>query len=250
MSNDINLAALMSSLTGWEKIGYVGLSIVIVGVVGEGIHDFTEFGFKWWRKHGGRVSVLVLIVGLAIEGVAQVNANNTSGRIIALLATQAANSQEKAAGLEREAAQLQLDLARLKAPRSLSKDAQSRVADKIRPIGSKPFTVGEGAMEPGSQLDTQLIDTLIDGGWTVVLPKNVMTSRESRAAATFSDEFGVVVSFSENRREEFSSAVEELVKALNDEGIVTKSHEMPEKLPLGAINQDDTINILIAPKPP
>ena len=76
---------------------------MILGVVGEGIHDLTAwFKSTFWGPTGGRISVLILVVGLAVEGIAQVNANNATAQIIAALSNETANSRLKTAQLEKE----------------------------------------------------------------------------------------------------------------------------------------------------
>lgn len=103
MAQDIDLNALMSSLSFWEKAGYVGLAAVLIGVVGETIHEFASRPrWSWWGPKGGRLSALILIAGLAIEGVAQINANSISGRVIAFLGNEEASTRERAANLEKE----------------------------------------------------------------------------------------------------------------------------------------------------
>lgn len=83
---------------------------MIIGVAAEGIHDFTVwFKQTWWGPHGGRLSVLILIVGLAIEGVAQVNANSTSGQFIAFLGKEAADERARTAEIEKVAAWRRID---------------------------------------------------------------------------------------------------------------------------------------------
>jgi hypothetical protein len=130
---------LISSLSCWETAGYVGLLIVIVGVAGEGVHDFTSwFKQTWWGPHGGRAAILVLIIGLAVEGVGQVKANSTSGQIIAFLGNEAAATRERAASLEKEAVALRLQLAERTAPlveRRLRPDQIATLVSELRGHG-------------------------------------------------------------------------------------------------------------------
>src|SRR5205085_10039529 len=98
MAAEIDLNALMSSLSRWEIAGYVSVSAVAVGVIGEFIHDFVpslKRRFKWWDTWGGKVSGLVLIAALAAELVTQVKANSTSGQIIAFVSDRSANAIER-----------------------------------------------------------------------------------------------------------------------------------------------------------
>jgi hypothetical protein len=113
MASEIDLNALMSSLSFWEIAGYLSLFAVAIGVAGEFVHDFVPSLKRksgWWNSWGGKVSALVLIVALASELVTEVKANSISGQIIAFLSDRAAQTRERAATLENEAAQLRVDL--------------------------------------------------------------------------------------------------------------------------------------------
>src|SRR5215471_10655139 len=113
MALAVDLNALMASLSFWEMAGYVSLSAVAIGVAGEFVHDFVpslKRKSAWWNAWGGKASGLVLIAALAAELFAQVRTNVTTDQITAVRNDQAADTRERAAGLEREAAQLRLDL--------------------------------------------------------------------------------------------------------------------------------------------
>src|SRR6266481_2131962 len=105
MASEIDLNALMASLSLWEIAGYVSVFAVAIGVAGEFVHDFVP-SFRrqsaWWNSWGGKVSGLLLIAALAAELVTQVKANSISGQIIAVLSNEAATTRERAAVLERE----------------------------------------------------------------------------------------------------------------------------------------------------
>ena len=68
----------------------------------------------------------MLVAGLAIEGVAQLNANNTSDQIIAVLGKEEADANEQIARL---------------APRRLSGDAKSNMATSLRGGASLPIVI-------------------------------------------------------------------------------------------------------------
>jgi hypothetical protein len=115
MASDTALNALMASLSSWEIAGYASFAAVVIGVAGEFVHDFIpslKKRFPWWNSWGGKVSGLVLIIALAAELITQVKTNNISGQIIAFLSDQAASARERAASLEKQAAQLRVDLER------------------------------------------------------------------------------------------------------------------------------------------
>ncbi len=106
MASDIS--ALISALSCWELAGYAALAAVVVGVIGESIHEFIPwFGSVWWRTNGGKASALLLIAGLAAEGITQVKTNSISGQIIAFLNERAGRLEKEAADAKERAALIQ-----------------------------------------------------------------------------------------------------------------------------------------------
>lgn len=129
MAPDADLKSLIDALSWWERVGYLGLSLVIIGVVGEGIHDFTSwFMTTWWSSGGGRASVLILIAGLAIEGIGQVNVNSTSEQLVALET--------------KETAALKLEITRLKSSRFLNPQQQDEFVTVMRPFAGQRISFG------------------------------------------------------------------------------------------------------------
>ena len=85
----LDVAALMSESSFWETAGYCAAGIVTLGVAGEAVTELT----KWIRSDAlkrfvERVSVLMLLLGLAGEILAQVQANNKNSLIVGLLQRQ------------------------------------------------------------------------------------------------------------------------------------------------------------------
>jgi hypothetical protein len=100
MASDIS--ALISALSYWEAAGYAALAAVLIGVIGESIHQFVPWPSSgWWRANGGKASALILIAGLASEGITQVETNSTSGQIIADLNLQEATLSQRNLAFER-----------------------------------------------------------------------------------------------------------------------------------------------------
>jgi hypothetical protein len=94
-----DIPALKSAQSWWELAGYVSLATVLIGVIGESVHEFfTRFGSSWWRLIGGKASALVLIAGLAAEGITQVKTNSISDQITAVLDRENLEIREKVAG--------------------------------------------------------------------------------------------------------------------------------------------------------
>jgi hypothetical protein len=95
---DLDISSLTSSVSFWEGWGYVALAAVLLGVAGESIEEFTD-----WPKRAGlkkpltRISALVLIAGLAGEGITQPNTNAPNATLVAVL-----NKEARELALESE----------------------------------------------------------------------------------------------------------------------------------------------------
>jgi hypothetical protein len=126
-AQSVDISASISTLGNWELAGYAALAIVIIGVVGESVHEFTSWFGSTWRAKGGKAAALVLVAGRAGEGIAEVEVNNIGGEIIAFQ-----NKQD---------AQLQLDLEKERtktAPRHLTKwqfDALQELKGVVSDVG-------------------------------------------------------------------------------------------------------------------
>lgn len=67
----------MSNVSFWETLGYVALVAVLVGVAGESIKEFTDWPNRiGYEKEITRLSALILIAGLAGEGITQPKRKN------------------------------------------------------------------------------------------------------------------------------------------------------------------------------
>jgi hypothetical protein len=71
------------ALTFWEYLEDAATAVVLVGVIGEYLAEFTRWGMN--RKSLGKVSTLILIVGIAGELLAVVRTQQLSNREIAAL---------------------------------------------------------------------------------------------------------------------------------------------------------------------
>jgi hypothetical protein len=95
-----DIASLLAAISFWEFWGYVALAAVVIGVIGESIEEFTE-----WPKVMGvekpltRISALILIAGLAGEGITQPNTNAANAKLVAFANRQTA---ELSLDLEKE----------------------------------------------------------------------------------------------------------------------------------------------------
>jgi len=117
---DSEVESLKAALNCWERFGYVSTAIVFIGCVGEFIAEFTSLPKTEGSKHKlARLSLIVLIFGIAGELLSTVRTSQLSGQLIA-------NIEERASANEREAAQLQKDAEQLR------KDAEAEHLARVK----------------------------------------------------------------------------------------------------------------------
>jgi len=122
--------ALESSLRSWEFVEYAATAVVFVGAIGEFLAEFTDiFNLKHdpLKKHLlGKLSTIILVIGLAGELLGVVQTSQLSGRIIASL-------QEKTALALQGAAKLQAAIG----DRDLSADQRRNIGDSLRQFSGR-----------------------------------------------------------------------------------------------------------------
>jgi hypothetical protein len=93
----------LESLAGfWERIDYVGLFLVFVGVIVESVVEFTSLiKSSFWKPKIGKASALVLIVGLALELISSSRLSVINRQVVAILSMQAAAAEKRAAHAEK-----------------------------------------------------------------------------------------------------------------------------------------------------
>jgi len=147
---DSEVASLETALGCWEWFGYISTGVVALGCIGEFVAEFTSLPRSDTHKHKlARLSLMILILGIAGELLSAVRTSQLSGQIIANIEERAANAEQKAgeandraAANEKESAQLHKDAEGLKAenlrleaivqPRTISLLARQALADKLR----------------------------------------------------------------------------------------------------------------------
>ena len=129
---DSEVVSLKSALRCWEWFGYISTAVVGLGCIGEFVAEFTSFPKSKSPKHKlARLSLIVLIFGIAGELLSAVRTSNLTGQLIANIEERAANAEykggeanDRASQNEREATQLRVDLENSKAD---TKTAQTRL---------------------------------------------------------------------------------------------------------------------------
>jgi hypothetical protein len=93
----------LESLAGfWERVDYVGLFLVFVGVIVESVVEFTSLiKSSFWKPKIGKASALVLIVGLALELISSSRLSVINRQVVAILSKQASAAEKRAAHAEK-----------------------------------------------------------------------------------------------------------------------------------------------------
>ena len=107
----------------WEILEYVGEMLVFAGVVGEVFAEWREPH----RQRLGRVSSILLVVGLALSLAALIGTNEHFNSTIAGLNSQAAESSRKAGEANERAAKATLDATQLQAK---AEELEERLAEE------------------------------------------------------------------------------------------------------------------------
>lgn len=114
---DSEVGSLKTALHFWEWFGYVSTAIVGFGCIGEFVAEFTPCPKSEKAKSKlARLSLIVLILGIAGELLGTVRTSQLSGQIIANIEERAGEADQRAgeandraSGNEKEAAQLRKD---------------------------------------------------------------------------------------------------------------------------------------------
>jgi hypothetical protein len=94
-----DVASLKSVLGCWELAEYVATGVVFLGCVGEFFAEFTRFPASEGRKHKlRRLSLILVIAGIAGELCATVRTSELSGQIIAYVEENASDAKKSADG--------------------------------------------------------------------------------------------------------------------------------------------------------
>lgn len=92
-----DVASLKSALDWWELAEYASTGIVFIGCLGEFFAEFTAFPKSEHRKHKlARLSLILVIAGIAGELLATVKSSELSGQIIAYVEANASDAKTSA----------------------------------------------------------------------------------------------------------------------------------------------------------
>jgi hypothetical protein len=96
------ISTLESLAELWERVDYIGLFLVFLGVTVESLVEFTNLiKSSFLKPRIGKVSALILIVGLALELISSSRLSAINRQVVETLSRQAADAENRAAHAEK-----------------------------------------------------------------------------------------------------------------------------------------------------
>jgi len=162
---------LAQQLASWDRLGNIAVAVVLAGVILVALTQF-EWLTRWsglerrpnWQRALGKLGALLVIAGIAGAIVATRSSRNTSERIAGALNAQAAAAAERAKLLERDAAQLRLQLAKLKW-RVIAPEDQAMLVEWLTKAPKGPVIVFHANDDEPRSYAQQIGDALKAGGF-------------------------------------------------------------------------------------
>jgi hypothetical protein len=160
-----------------------------------------------------------------------------------------ATAQAESAKATERAAQANLELAKFKAPRSLTAEQQGRITEKLKGFAGKQFDVALLAEPEPQDLLVRIEDAITAAGWSQTNWKgeggNIVFMRKNRPDAGLVSVSGVIIQMHEKRAGESIVAARALAAALKAEGILAEAEPGT-----GTANTNTSaIHILVGRKP-
>jgi hypothetical protein len=215
------------SLHGWEEV--MRFSLALAGVFALIVGVSTYF-----------------VVTLQREEIAASRDEFERYKLDAGAKISAANAE--AASASQNAAQAQLALEKLKAPRLLSANAVATLSTQMRSFPRTPVAYGVFQDPESIALLEQLSGALLSAGWIEQAWNSggdVLLTRGSRPGVGFTYVTGVYVQADQSHVTDFGPIITALAKLLTDAGIDAK----PEVGRMAPNTNNDAIKILIGQKP-
>lgn len=111
---NVDISKLMSAADWWEGAGYVASGLVLLGILIESVELFHAIRAKKFKeKLFEFVGLSIVILGLALEILAQVQSNNRTGIVIAALDAEAKTAEANIADANKIAQKAAEDAAKL-----------------------------------------------------------------------------------------------------------------------------------------
>src|SRR5258708_2848438 len=112
---DSEVGSLKAALNCWEWFGYISTAIVFLGCVGEFVAEFTSLPkSKEAVNKVARLSLIVLILGIAGELLSAVRTSQLSGGLVANIEERAGNAEQRAGEANKRASENEKEAAQLR----------------------------------------------------------------------------------------------------------------------------------------
>src|SRR5712691_1694710 len=129
---DSEVASLKAALNSWEWFGYLSTAVVGLGCVGEFIAEFTSVSKCELRKHKlSKLSLMVLILGIAGELLSAARTSQLSGQIIANIEERAASADQKASEADDRASRNEKEAAQLRKEAETERLARVKIEARV-----------------------------------------------------------------------------------------------------------------------
>jgi hypothetical protein len=158
------------------------------------------------------------------------------------------NPAERAAEAEHHAAEANLELARLKAPRTLRPEQQQRVIAMVKPFAGTQFDIGVVQGDPEAAELMVLIETVLKAaGWSQIdwVGGDIVLTLAGRPTAGVVTTTNVAIAVHPERASTLENAAAALLTALSSQGIAARAGTSAAAF----LNRNaDAIHILIGRK--
>lgn len=192
-----DISSLMSSADGWETVGYIASALVLIGIVIESVELFHLYRQgRLGEKRLEVIGVLIVLVGLAFEIVAQYNSNDQTGRVIATLDEQVKSAESNAA------------------PRSISQNQAAVLVSQLMSYAGTDAAIYAMGDNPEVFGTARIVGSVLNqAAW-----KSAIWTWNGGGAAS-----GILVCVKEGSDSSTETAARALVNALNAAGLSSSS---------------------------
>jgi hypothetical protein len=166
-----DLSVLKQALASWSLLEISAAAVVFAGVVLVLLTQFELLGrwlalerFPLWHSAVGKLGALLVILGLAGEIIAATKARVISDRIAVQLTERTAAAIERSKAMEKDAAELRLQLARLKW-RVITPEQQATLTEFLKNTPKGPVLVLHALDDEPRSYAMQISDALKAAGF-------------------------------------------------------------------------------------
>jgi hypothetical protein len=223
-------------------LSLIATAVVAIGLVFEYQGSKSDARNNWHPLTGGppeywdleRKGDWLIVIGVVFEFTFGFVAFASSGA----LDTQ---RQYEIATLRAETAEANLQLERLKTPRSLSPEQQQRMVMKLKPLRGQKFSLAYSGEPEQFDLLASIKSVLLASNWVEMPPRFSAITLGPDASMAFG--IGVIVQIAPTADPVVRNTADKLATALNDEGIASKAEEDSR------VGDPASLNVLVGSKP-